>query len=37
MRARRQTWCSGYWRILEEADLPHHSMDDVLLDVDVED
>jgi hypothetical protein len=37
MRARRQTWRSGYWRILEEAELPYHPVDGVLLDVDVED
>jgi hypothetical protein len=37
MRAGRQTWRSGYWRILEEAELPHHSVDGVLLDVDVKD
>jgi hypothetical protein len=37
MRARRQTWRSRYWRILEEAELPHHPVDGVLLDIDVED
>jgi hypothetical protein len=37
MRARRQTWSSGYWRILEEAKLPHHPVDGVLLNIDVED
>jgi hypothetical protein len=26
-----------YWCLLEEAELPHHPMDGVLLDVDVED
>jgi hypothetical protein len=30
-------WRSGYWRSLEEAELPHHPVDGVLLDVDVED
>jgi hypothetical protein len=37
MRGRRQTWRSGYWRSLEEAELPHHPVDGVLLNVDVED
>jgi hypothetical protein len=37
VRGRRQTWRSGYWRSLEEAELPHHPVDGVLLDVDVED
>jgi hypothetical protein len=37
VRGRRQTWCSGYWCLLEEAELPHHTVDGVLLDVDVED
>jgi hypothetical protein len=37
MRARRQTWHNGYGRSLEEAELPHHPVDDALLDVDVED
>jgi hypothetical protein len=37
MRARRLTWRIGYWRILEETELPHHPVDDVLLDIDVED
>jgi hypothetical protein len=37
MRYRWQTWRSRYWRLLEEAELPHHPVDDVLLDVDVED
>jgi hypothetical protein len=36
-RQQRQTWCSGYWRRLEEAELPHHPVDGVLLDADVED
>jgi hypothetical protein len=31
------TWRSGYWRHLEEAELPHHPVDGVLIDVDVED
>jgi hypothetical protein len=30
-------WRSGYRSNLEEAELPHHPVDDVLLDVDVED
>jgi hypothetical protein len=30
-------WRSGYWRSLEEAELPHHLVYGVLLDVDVED
>jgi hypothetical protein len=34
IRARRQTWRSRYRR---EAELPHHPVDGVLLDVDVED
>jgi hypothetical protein len=34
--ARRQTW-RGYWSSLEVAELPHHPVDGVLLDVDVED
>jgi hypothetical protein len=37
MSGRRQTWGSGYWHLLEEAELPHHTMDGVLLDIDVED
>jgi hypothetical protein len=37
MRGRRQTWRSRYWRSLEEAELPHHPVDSILLDVDVED
>jgi hypothetical protein len=37
VRCRRQKWRNGYWRLLEEAELPYHPMDDVLLDVDVED
>jgi hypothetical protein len=37
VRARRLTWHSGYWSSLEEAELPHHLVDGVLLDVDVED
>jgi hypothetical protein len=37
VRGRRQTWRNGYWRSLEEAELPHHPVDSVLLDVDVED
>jgi hypothetical protein len=37
VRGRRHTWRSGYWRILEGAELPHHPVDGVLLDVDVED
>jgi hypothetical protein len=37
VRHRRQTWRSGYWRLLEEAELPHHPVDDILLNVDVED
>jgi hypothetical protein len=37
VRCRRQTWHNVYWRLLEEAELPHHPMDGVLLDVDVED
>jgi hypothetical protein len=37
VRCRRQTWRSGCWRTLEEAELPHHPVDDVLLDIDVED
>jgi hypothetical protein len=28
---------SGYWHILEEAELPHHPVDGALLDVDIED
>jgi hypothetical protein len=30
-------WRSGYWRILEKAELPYHPVDGVLLDVDIED
>jgi hypothetical protein len=30
-------WRSGYWSSLEEAELPHHLVDGVLLDVDIED
>jgi hypothetical protein len=37
MRARWQTWRSGYGRSLEEAELPHHPVDGLLLDLDVED
>jgi hypothetical protein len=37
VRTRRQTWRSGYWSSLEEAELPHHPVDGVLLDVEVED
>jgi hypothetical protein len=37
MRVRRHTWRSGYWRILEEAELPYHPVDGILLDVDIED
>jgi hypothetical protein len=37
VRARRQTWRSGYWSSLEEAELPHHPVDGILLDVDIED
>jgi hypothetical protein len=37
VRCRRQTWRNGYWRLLEEAELPHHPVDGVLLYVDVED
>jgi hypothetical protein len=37
VRTRRQTWRNGYWSSLEEAEVPHHPVDDVLLDVDVED
>jgi hypothetical protein len=37
MHCRWQTWRSGYWRLLEEVELPHHLMDGILLDVDVED
>jgi hypothetical protein len=37
MRCRRLTWHSGYWGHLEEVELPHHPVDRVLLDVDVED
>jgi hypothetical protein len=37
VRCRRHTWHSGYWRTLEEAELPHHPVDGVLLDEDVED
>jgi hypothetical protein len=33
----RQTWRSGYQSSLEEAELPHHPVDGVLLGVDVED
>jgi hypothetical protein len=35
VRGRRQTWRSGYWCNLEDAELPHHPVDGVLLDVDV--
>jgi hypothetical protein len=37
VRCRRQTWRNGYWRLLEEAELPHHPVDGVHLGVDVED
>jgi hypothetical protein len=37
VRGRRQTWRSEYWRNLEEAELPHHTVDGILLDVDVKD
>jgi hypothetical protein len=37
VRASRQTWRSGYWSSLEEAEVPHHPVDGVLLNVDVED
>jgi hypothetical protein len=37
VRCRWQTWRSGYWLHLEEVELPHHPVDSVLLDVDVED
>jgi hypothetical protein len=37
VHARRQAWRNGYWCLLEEAELPHHPVDGVLLDVDVED
>jgi hypothetical protein len=37
VRCTRHTWHSGYWRLLEEAELPHHPVDGVLIDVDVED
>jgi hypothetical protein len=36
VHGRRQTWRSGYCCLLEEAELPHHLVDGVLLDVDVE-
>jgi hypothetical protein len=37
VRCRLQTWRSGYWRTLEEAELPHHPVDGVLLNIDVKD